>query len=544
MKEFMSLKILDKFKGIINKFGYDYEVIRKILKIKLTLDSRRTPTLFNNENKKNNKTYSVSSIFINIFIGACCATVFLLGKNILLHMTLLFSMLMFMIITDLIANFSDVILDTKDKMIISTKPVDEKNVTLSKTIHIMIYMIKILLSLIVVPSIVIVIKYGVITLLLFTFEMILISIMMIVITTLFYLLILKFFDGEKLKDMINYVQILLVIFISVGYQLVCRIFDFTNLNLEISLKFWHCFIFPMWFAAPFNLISGQVNTWYIILSVLSVIMPIILVLIYIKMSNKMEEYVQKLDNNSSEIKVKKRRINKLIEDICCRNREEKIFFRFSQDMIRNEREFKLKVYPSLGFSIVFPFIMMFQQFDNKNFSDIRSGNMYLFLYFVVIMIPSIIIMLKYSGKYKGAWIYKLINIDDLASIVKGAVKGGIVRLYLPVFFIDAVLFIIIFGIRIIPDIIIMFLVSLIIPVITFLFMKKAIPFSKPFDELNKGSDNVISILLLIITGFIAVIHVGIVFIGIPILKYIYMILLILITWLSWKFGFKTSKLKN
>ena len=47
-----------------------------------------------------------------------------------------------------------------------------------------------------------------------------------------------------------------------------------------------------------------------------------------------------------------------------------------------------------------------------------------------------------------------------------------------------------------------------------------------------------------VTDFIAVIHVCIDFIGIPILKYIYMILLILITWLRWKFGFKTSKLKN
>lgn len=48
MKEFMSLKILDKFKGIINKFGFNYKIVRKILQIKLTLDCRKTPTLFNN----------------------------------------------------------------------------------------------------------------------------------------------------------------------------------------------------------------------------------------------------------------------------------------------------------------------------------------------------------------------------------------------------------------------------------------------------------------------------------------------------------------
>ena len=87
-------------------------------------------------------------------------------------------------------------------------------------------------------------------------------------------------------------------------------------------------------------------------------------------------------------------------------------------MIRNEREFKLKVYPSLGFSIVFPFIMMIQQFQDSSFSAIRSGKMYLFMYFSLIMLPTIIMMIKYSGKYKGAWIFKLITTDDLTPLFK------------------------------------------------------------------------------------------------------------------------------
>ncbi|CDM69180.1 putative membrane protein [Clostridium bornimense] len=540
MKEFMSLKILDKFKGVISKFGFNYEIVRKILQIKLTLDCRKTPTLFNNKAKKEGKNYSLLSMGINIFIGACCSLVFLFGNNIMFQMSLLFAMMMFMIITDLISNFSDVILDIRDKMIIGTKPVETKNVTLAKTIHIITYMVRIVLSLMLVPSIVIVMKYGVIDLLLFIFEMILISIMMIVITTLVYLLILKFFDGEKLKDIINYVQIVLILVITVGYQLVCRVFDFTDLNIEFVPKLWHYFMIPIWFAAPFNLISGHLEVQYIILSLLAVFIPIILALVYIRTSNKMEEYVQKLDNNTDEVKIKKRRLSKVLENICCRDKEEKIFFRFSQDMIRNEREFKLKVYPSLGFSIIFPFIMMIQQFQDRSFSAIRSGKMYLFMYFSLIMLPTIIMMIKYSGKYKGAWIFKLITTDDLTPLFKGVLKGTIVRLYLPIFLVEAIIFIIIFGIRIIPDIIIMLLVSLIISVLTFNFINKAIPFSKPFNEVKQSSDDGISFALIFIIGFIALIHVAIVIIGIPILKYIYMLLLILVTWLSWKFGFKVG----
>lgn len=541
MKEFMSLKVLDKFKGIINKLGFDYEIVRRILQVKLTLDCRKTPTLFNNDKpKKEEKNYSLLTIGIYIFIGACCSVVFLLGDNIIFQMSLLFAMMMFMIITDLISNFSDVILDIRDKMIISTKPVETKNITLAKTIHILTYMSRIVLSLMVVPAISILMKYGLIFLLLFIIEMILISILMVVITTLMYMVILKFFDGEKLKDIINYVQIAMVLVITVGYQLVCRVFDYTDLNIEFAPKFWHYFMIPIWFAAPFNILNGDLKMQYIILSFLALLIPIILILVYINTSNKMERYVQKLDNNTDEIKSKKGSVGKLIENICCRGKEEKIFFRFSLDMIRNEREFKLKVYPSLGFSIVFPFIMMIQQLQDSSFTTIRSGKMYLFMYFSLVMLPTIIMMIKYSGKYKGAWIFKLMTTEDLTPLFRGVVKGVVVRLYLPVFLMEAIIFTIIFGSRIIPDIIIMLLVSLIISVLTFILIKKAIPFSKPFNEVKQSSDNVISIGLMFIIGFIALIHVAIVFIDMPILKYSYMVLLIFITWISWKFGFKVN----
>ena len=42
MEEYKLLKFLDKFKGLYTKVGVDYEKMRIILKIKLTLDRRRT----------------------------------------------------------------------------------------------------------------------------------------------------------------------------------------------------------------------------------------------------------------------------------------------------------------------------------------------------------------------------------------------------------------------------------------------------------------------------------------------------------------------
>ena len=65
--------------------------------------------------------------------------------------------------------------------------------------------------------------------------------------------------------------------------------------------------------------------------------------------------------------------------------EERVFYRFAKLMLTNERDFKLRVYPALGFSIVIPFIFIMTGLDGLNresFASIRDGNSYLTIYFI------------------------------------------------------------------------------------------------------------------------------------------------------------------
>ena len=43
------------------------------------------------------------------------------------------------------------------------------------------------------------------------------------------------------------------------------------------------------------------------------------------------------------------------------------------------------------------------------------------------------ILLKFSGKYKGAWIYSVAPIQQLKPIFSGTIKAFIFKLYLPVY---------------------------------------------------------------------------------------------------------------
>lgn len=46
MNEFLILKLLDRVQWIFKSLGADYALMRRILQVKLTMDGRRTPTLF------------------------------------------------------------------------------------------------------------------------------------------------------------------------------------------------------------------------------------------------------------------------------------------------------------------------------------------------------------------------------------------------------------------------------------------------------------------------------------------------------------------
>lgn len=52
MTDFKMLRLLDKLRFLFNKIGVDYQMMRKILQIKLTMDERKVPTLFNQSAKK------------------------------------------------------------------------------------------------------------------------------------------------------------------------------------------------------------------------------------------------------------------------------------------------------------------------------------------------------------------------------------------------------------------------------------------------------------------------------------------------------------
>lgn len=547
MKDFKVLKILDKLRFFYEKSGVDYDILRLIINTKLTMDGRRKATVFNNERKKkkgeSNEFYK--SLILYAFIGIFFGLTLIFRINMMYQMSIYFAAIMFMILTVFISDFSYVILDVKDKSIIYTKGIDSKTINAAKITHVCIYIIYLTLSL-VGFSFLLSFKYGIAFFLIFLIEIILIDIFMIMITALLYLLVLKFFDGEKLKDMINYVQTILSIFMVIIYQILPRIFQFIDLDkIVYTYKPWHILVPPMWFAAPLSIIDGEGITLYkIIMSILSVIIPIISLIVYLKLTPVFEKYLQKLNNNNEKSKEKNKLILK-ISKLVCKDKIERAFFKFSVQIINSEREFKLKVYPNIALGIILPFIFMLVGFRGGSISSIRNNlvnsSLYLSIYAFTLIIPNIVVMLKYSEKYSGAWIYEVAPIKNISSIYKGVIKGMFFKLVIPPYILISILFIIIFSEGVIKHLIIVFLSIILITILNFLISSKAYPFSEKFEGTNNGSSVGIAILSIAFILVALILHVLSNFFNIGI--YIYGVVLLILDLILWKTAFNVHKSK-
>lgn len=549
MKEFIILKILDKIKFIFKFAGIDYPLLRKILQMKFVMDERRVPTIMmngksNNESKNSFRSGLLIYALMGIFIGLFMLPPF----PLFLKMNIIIGMLIFMIMTTMISDFSSVLLDIDDKNILLPRPVDAKTLSAAKLIHIVAYLFSITLAITAGALVMGFFRYGFLFFLVLLFEIILICGFVILFTSLFYYVILTVFSGEKLKDIINYFQIALTITMTIMYQFIGRIFNFTDLHITIIPHWWHVLLPSAWFSAPFSIfIEHDYNSHYVLLSVVGIIVPIIAITLYVMVvAPRFERNLQKLNSGGSKKKtMEKASLRRTVSNIICHNPIEKAFFRFTLQMLDNERKLKLRIYPNMALAVIFPFIFMLNLFGSgmESFSDtyaeISQGRYYLYLYISVVLLAALFPLISLSQNYKGAWIYKALPVDNPAVVLKGALKGFMYKYIVPIFLFLSLLFIGIFGLKIIPNLALIFLNMLILMLTIFHFSKKELPFYKEFQYAQNGSSTAIILLMFPLCGVAAAIHyMALRFFPLGLALNIGMSLIIVI--ILWHFSFKIS----
>lgn len=534
MEDFFSLKILDLFRPLFEAFGVEYEKMRLIVSMKLTLDKRKN-------NSSENKNSLMQSVILYLVIGLVASRIIVMPIDIMTKMTVLFALIFVMLLTCFITDFSSVILDTYDRHIIGITDVKDITLNMAKIVHIIIYISIISLSISAFSIIMILMAYNIGFCLLFILCMILMDFLLIMMTSVIYYLLIKIFKGEKLKDVLNLFQIFMILVFSIMYYFITSSLSDIQINYTFSINAYDLFIPFMWFASLFCVaFYGKIQTLYIIMAILGIIVPILSILIYIKLTPAFERNLDKLEQvsyNEKDSKSKKSFVSKLANKIC-KNNEEKSFFEFIYTNLSRDREFKTRVYPTLASGIIMPLVLFFVTYDRsisimEYLKSLSTTNNFLNIYLAVILLQNCILLLKYSKEYEASFIYDVLPISKKKNIYSAEFKVIIIKLFVPVFIIIGIPYLILFKAKFIVHLLIAFVSTIFISMGTFRVNDKSLPFSEDY-AVTANTSNFLNIIKSIgFVGAAVLLHYLIILKTPYIFSVAYLILLILIMKIIW-----------
>ena len=534
MEDFFSLKILDLFRPLFEAFGVEYEKMRLIVNMKLTLDKRKN-------NSSENKNSLMQSVILYLIIGLVASRIIVMPLDIMTKMTVLFALIFVMLLTCFITDFSSVILDTYDRHIIGITDVKDITLNMAKIVHIIIYISIMSLSISAFSIIMILMAYNIGFCLLFILCMILMDFLLIMMTSVIYYLLIKIFKGEKLKDVLNLFQIFMILVFSIMYYFITSSLSDIQINYTFSIKAYDLFIPFMWFASLFCVIFyGKIQTLYIIISILGIIVPILSIFIYIKLTPAFERNLEKLEQvsyNEKDSKTKKSFVSKLGDKIC-KNNEEKSFFEFIYINLSRDREFKTRVYPTLASGIIMPLVLLIVTYDRsmsimEYLKSLSTTNNFLNIYLAVILLQNCILLLKYSKEYEASFIYDVLPISKKKNIYSAEFKVIIIKLFVPVFIIIGIPYLILFKAKFIVHLLIAFVSTIFISMGTFRVNDKSLPFSEDY-AVTANTSNFLNIIKSIgFVGAAVLLHYLIILKAPYIFSVAYLILLILIMKIIW-----------
>lgn len=534
MEDFFSLKILDLFRPLFEAFGVEYEKMRLIVSMKLTLDKRKN-------NSSENKNSLMQSVILYLVIGLVASRIIVMPIDIMTKMTVLFALIFVMLLTCFITDFSSVILDTYDRHIIGITDVKDITLNMAKIVHIIIYISIISLSISAFSILMILMAYNIGFCLLFILCMILMDFLLIMMTSVIYYLLIKIFKGEKLKDVLNLFQIFMIFVFSIMYYFITSSLSDIQINYTFSINAYDLFIPFMWFASLFCVIFyGKIQTLYIIMAILGIIVPILSILIYIKLTPAFERNLDKLEQvsyNEKDSKSKKSFASKLANKIC-KNNEEKSFFEFIYTNLSRDREFKTRVYPTLESGIIMPLVLLFVTYDRsisimEYLKSLSTTNNFLNIYLAVILLQNCILLLKYSKEYEASFIYDVLPISKKKNIYSAEFKVIIIKLFVPIFIIIGIPYLILFKAKFIVHLLIAFVSTIFISMGTFRVNDKSLPFSEDY-AVTANTSNFLNIIKSIgFVGAAVLLHYLIILKAPYIFSVAYLILLILIMKIIW-----------
>lgn len=517
------LRIISFFNPILQKSGVNTDQLQEILKIKLLIDSRRPRQLFaarrgmGSGSQKNASSWGVA--LGTILMGLMLGLMLIFFQVPMVGQIVYFSMFMILLAMTMISDFTTVLFDTRDQFIIMPRPVDERTLTISRILHIAIYITRLAVMQGLIGLIIIGVIDGVVAVPLFFVQIIAATFITIVLVNIIYLLLMRSVTPQKFKDIISYFQIAFSIVIFAIYYLLPRLVNVSTVSdFNIADHQWVYLMPPAWIAALNEVLihPSRSNILTSILAILGITVPVIGMWLVAKVlapgfNRRLAEistsdYVAK----STTPKVYKIDLRDKIANSFVKDPLENAGFKITWKLAARLREFKMKVFPSFAFVPIYFIYFMINGHEgdlHERFNHIRQGSSYIILiYMSTFVLSSILQYVSYSEKYKAGWVYYAMPVTQPGKILSGMYKAIITIYFLPYVFVLGVIMIAIWGSAVINDLILAFFATQIHGLLMALFMVKRLPFTNPVLNSRGGGRAIISLLITAFIGIVGFAH--------------------------------------
>ena len=492
------LKLVDKcVKPFLSK-DLNYSHIREMLRLKLIMDSRRVSLVLQNNGKKIGKEPKKSMLLtclvymgLGIFIASMQVMPNMFGAN-----TISFAMLIFMLFSVYISEYSAVLLDTTEKSFYGALPIGKNEISTAKNIHIAYYIGTIAAAMMLPSMVVGFISKGILYGLAFTLVSIVIVVVCLHLAGVIYYLLLKIFSGEKLKDILSGFQIFMTIAIVLSYQIVPRVISIAGFSKgQITYSPFYFLLPSAWFSAIMESLFGAGGVWYIYV-LAGITVPAIILLEVIYRKKAMPEFEGELDKLTETAKENKTlsAFSKLMCKLLSKDEQENAFMKLVLIQVSRNRDMKLKLYPQLANVFILPIIMVLPQITREKglagfIENLREGRWGLaLLYFTGLTSASIYMIIGQTDNSESIMFYQILPIENLSKCIRAGVKVVLFRYLTPIFVALSALLLGVYGFGAIPDIILAYLSFIFVTGFIIRISAWVLPFSYESDTASAGNN--------------------------------------------------------
>jgi len=508
--------------AVYRKLNVDLNQLKAVLTAKLTMDNRRPASFGGRSRGKEKKEISkatLSTMAGALMMGLIMLYTFGVGVDMVTKLSLYLSMFIFMICITLITDFTSVLIDVRDNLIILPKPISDVTFVTARLLHITIRTTIVVLPMTLPGCITAAIIQGPAIILPFILMILLMTLLGIFFINAIYILILKITTPVKFQSVIGSIQIGFVILMMAAYQLLPRMMQSSTFaKASITDIPFMQFYPPFWFADACMLLSGNGFSAESMMNlVLSIVVPVFSIWLVVRFfapsfNRKLGMITGGTAEQSTPVKhISGSRKISLLERLAgwlTKPCAEYAGFIFAGRMMGRSRDFKMKVFPSIGYIIVFGFMMFFQ---HNSFSVLPGSSklatpLLMIIYISSMLLSTAMLQLPYTDKFKASWLFFVAPIEKPGLVISGAVKCVMALFFVPLALVLVVLGLVLQGPSILPNLVLGCLNVLVIGSIIAYIMVKQLPFSTAQEGAAGGSTFIRSMLLLILPGAFGLVH--------------------------------------